>query len=84
MVRQESIENVWKMKTAFQDWCEEVTGDAETELDMEATEALYAGNIHRFKEVREQVVGDYASKYLARMLDVFRFDFDSQREDHAW
>ena len=83
MMRQESIENVWNMMTAFQDWCKEVTGDAETELDMDATEALYAGNIDRFKEIRKRAVRDYISKCLARILGVFHHNFESQREDDA-
>ena len=74
MVKQERIENIWKMKTAFQDWCVEWTGDTETDLDGDATEALYACNVERFKNIRARVMREQGIEDLEEFQEVFHYD----------
>lgn len=67
-------ENAWRMKTAFQDWCDLWTGDPDNELDGDATAALYACDIAAFKRHRRNVILQLKAEHHSSVSEVFKYD----------
>lgn len=69
-------ENIWKMKTAFWDWCEyrRPTNEVVDDIGAQALEAINDCDIVRFKLEREKAVAQLAGHCLRSTRQLYLYD----------